>query len=130
MNSIEKRALQIVVALACLVPVGAGGTGVLLGPRMLGPTLAVSSDLDSHYRYLSGLLLGIGIGYLSTIPHIERHGRRFALLTAIVVAGGIGRLMSLLSHGPPSGPMQAALVMELLITPGLALWQRRVAGKS
>ena len=83
MNSIEKRALQIVVALACLVPVGAGGTGVLLGPRMLGPTLAVSSDLDSHYRYLSGLLLGIGIGYLSTIPHIERHGRRFALLTAI-----------------------------------------------
>lgn len=130
MNSIERRALQIVVALACLVPVGAGGAGMLLGPRMLGPTFAVPIDLDSHYRYLAGLLFGIGIGYISTIPHIELNSRRFSLLTAIVVAGGVGRLISLLTNGSPSGALQAALVMELLITPGLTLWQRRVARKS
>jgi len=55
------------------------------------------------------------------------HGRLFWLLTAIVMIGGVGRLLSLVPNGPPSRAMLAALVMELLITPSLALWQRRVA---
>jgi hypothetical protein len=44
------------------------------------------------------------------------------------VLGGLGRLMSLLSIGTASPAMRMALVMELLVTPSLALWQRRVAG--
>jgi hypothetical protein len=126
MSGIERRLLQTAVAVGSLVPIGAGAAGMLLGPRMLHvPTAA--GDLDSHFRYLSGLLCGIGIGYLSTIPGIERQGSRFLMLTAVVVAGGLGRLLSLLMVGPPSPAMQAALVMELVVTPGLALWQRRVA---
>ncbi len=99
---------------------------MLLGPRLLGPSGVGSGDLDSHFRYLSGLLLGIGLGFVCTIPRIETHGARFRLLTAIVVVGGAGRLLSLLS-GPLSPVMLAALCMELLVTPGLALWQWRVA---
>jgi hypothetical protein len=49
------------------------------------------------------------------------------LLTGIVVVGGAGRLLSLLTIGPPSPVMVAALGMELVITPCLALWQHRVA---
>jgi uncharacterized membrane protein YfcA len=125
-----KRALQIAVALGSLVPIGAGGAGVLLGPRMLGAAAVASGDLESHFRYLSGLLLGIGLAYASTIPHIAQHERRFRLLTALVVMGGIGRLLSVLSIGWPSPAMQAALVMELLIAPSLALWQHRVARRA
>jgi hypothetical protein len=127
MTKIETRSLQIAVAAGSLVPIGAGGAGMLLGPRMLGAGMAGPADLDSHFRYLSGLLLGIGLGYASTIPNIETHGRRFLLLTCIVVTGGAGRLLSLLSIGPPSPAMVAALAMELLVTPGLALWQHRIA---
>ena len=47
-------------------------------------------------------------------------------LAGIVVLGGVGRLVSLLSIGSPSPAMLAALVMELIVTPGLALWQYRV----
>jgi hypothetical protein len=72
-------------------------------------------------------LFAIGLGFVSTIPRIETHGDRFRLLTGIVVVGGIGRLVSLYAIGPPSLVMTAALVMELIVTPGLAIWQFRVA---
>jgi hypothetical protein len=128
MRSIEMRTLQFAVAMGSLVPITAGAAGVLLGPRMVQPAVDASADVDSHFRYLSGLLLAIGIGYASTILHIELHGRRFQLLTGIVVLGGIGRLLSLAAIGAPSPAMAAALVMELVVTPCLALWQHRVAG--
>ncbi len=127
MSSFEKRTLQIAVAVACLVPISAGATGVLMGPRLVGSDLLVAPDLDSHFRYLSGLLLAIGLGFVSTIPRIELRGARFRLLTGLVVVGGIGRLLSLLSIGAPSPVMVAALGMELVVTPGLALWQYRIA---
>jgi hypothetical protein len=127
MSGIEKQALQIAVALGSLVPIMAGIAGMLVGPRMLGSVVIASGDLDSHFRYLSGLLLGIGIGYASTIPRIETHGRRFRLLTGIVLVGGLSRLLSLAIVGVPSPSIVAALVMELLVTPALAFWQWRVA---
>jgi hypothetical protein len=122
----EGRFLQIVVALACLVPIGAGAAGIMVGPAMVDAG-AVPAGADSHYRYLSGLLLGIGIAFATTIPDIERHATRFRLLTGIVVVGGFGRLLSLLLRGTPDKPMLAALVMELGVTPCLMLWQARVA---
>ncbi len=122
----ERRFLQIVVAVACLVPLGAGSAGMLLGPAMVD-AVALPAAADSHYRYLSGLLLGIGIAFATAIPDIERRTTRVRLLTGIVVVGGIGRFLSLLLRGPPDKPMLAALVMELGVTPCLALWQARVA---
>jgi hypothetical protein len=122
----ERRLLQIVVAVACLVPICAGAMGVLSGPAMIEMT-DVPVDADSHYRYLSGLLLGIGIAFATTIPRIETHGARFRLLAALVVVGGAGRLLSLAMHGTPGKPMLFALAMELLVTPALAVWQARVA---
>ncbi len=129
-GGLEKRALQIVVAIGSLVPIGAGSAGILLGPRLVGSASIGAGDLDSHFRYLSGLLLAVGLGFLSTIPRIETHGGRFRLLTGIVVVGGIGRLASLLATGLPSSMMIAALGMELLVAPGLAIWQSRVAHRS
>jgi hypothetical protein len=122
----ERRFLQIVVALACLVPIGAGAAGILLGPAMIDAG-TVPAGADSHYRYLSGLLLGIGIAFATAIPDIERRTARVRLLTGIVVVGGLGRLLSLLLRGLPDKPMLAALVMELGVTPCLMLWQARVA---
>lgn len=123
----ERQWLQIAVALGSLVPIIAGAAGMLAGPAMVEAGSAVSAD--SHFRYLSGLLLGIGIAFVTTIPGIERHTSRFRVLTGIVVAGGIGRLVSLLVRGTPDAPMLAALAMELVVTPILALWQTRVAGR-
>jgi hypothetical protein len=122
----ERRLLQIAVAIAGLVPVVAGLGGALLGPALQGQVGDVA--LDSHYRYLSGLLLGIGLLFWSTIPAIERQGARFGLLTLIVVTGGFCRALGALIVGPPGLIMSLALTMELVVTPILYLWRQRVAG--
>ncbi|MFC3029392.1 DUF4345 domain-containing protein [Roseomonas sp. CGMCC 1.13459] len=114
------------VALGGCVPVAAGLAGVLLGPAMLGGPPA-DAAADSHFRYLSGLLLAIGLGFWSTIPALPRRAARFRLLTALVLAGGLARLAALPDQGWPGLPMAAALVMELIVTPLLCLWQARVA---
>ena len=66
---------------------------------------------------------------MNAIMRIEdwRRTDRFRLLTGIVVVGGLGRLVALAVRGYPDKPMAAALVMELVVTPALALWQARVA---
>jgi hypothetical protein len=116
-----RRSLQIAVAILALVPVGAGLAGVLLGPTMVAAVQNV--PLDSHYRYLSGLLLAIGLGFWSCIPKIEQNGDRFRLLTGLVFIGGLGRAVSLETVGLPDVPMLFGLIMELVVTPLLCLWQ-------
>ena len=117
------------MALAGLVPVGAGLAGVLLGPAMLDG-LARPDALDSHVRYLSGLLLGIGLIFWSLIPRIEDHGKEFRLLTLVVVVGGLGRLYGMIAVGLPPFSMRLALVMELVVTPLLCLWQWRLSARA
>jgi hypothetical protein len=122
---IERRDLQMAIGVACLVPLGAGLLGVAQGASMLGHASEVS--LDSHMRYLSGLLLGIGLGFASTIPAIERHSDRFAILASIVIVGGLARLYGALTYGWPAASTMLGLLMELAVTPLLWYWQRRVA---
>jgi hypothetical protein len=118
-----KIALQVAVVIGSIVPIAAGAAGIFLGPSLVGGP-ADSADLDGHFRYLSGLLLGIGLAYLSAVPRIEQRRQRFLLLGAIVFIGGLGRLLSVVTIGtPPSLPMIGALMMELAVTPLLTLWQ-------
>jgi len=121
--------LRAAVAIGGLVPVAAGLDGMIRGAAMLGASPGADLTLDSHLRYLSGLLLAVGLGFWSTIPRIETRTARFRLLTAIVVAGGLGRLYGLLVEGLPPAPMLFGLAMELGVTPLLCWWQGRVAAR-
>jgi hypothetical protein len=124
----ERRLLQALVAVGCLVPLAAGGAGILRGAAFLKNVHdPLPVDLGSHFRYLSGLLMGIGIGFAICIPGIERRGTMIRTLGLIVVVGGLGRLFALLRDGPPSAVHLGALAMELIATPILVLWQARVA---
>jgi hypothetical protein len=70
----EKRLLQAATVLASVVPLSMGVWSVLRSAAVLKgvePPLAI--DLDSHFRYLSGLLLGIGLVFLACLRNIERH---------------------------------------------------------
>ena len=115
----EKLFLQFTVLLACIVPIGAGIYGVINGNG--------EGYMDSHFRYLSGLLLAIGLAFLTTIPNIEMHKRRWFLLAMIVFIGGCARLYGAYKNGLPGPEMQFGLVMELLITPLICRWQHRVS---
>ncbi len=124
----SRRLLQVLVAVLGLVPVLSGLAGIVLGPSMaarIDPPLA----LDSHFRYLSGLLLAIGLAFWSTIPRIEDESARFRLMTVLVVMGGLSRLLGLVLRGVPPAPMLFGLCMELGVTPLLCWWQHRVASR-
>jgi hypothetical protein len=124
----EKRLLRIVVVLAAIVPVAAGLAGVLRGPAIAG--VSFGGAADSQFRYLSGVLAGVGVAYWLLVPKIEREGPRLFVLTLIVVAGGFSRALGMLIAGP-SGPISyAALVMELVVAPGVYLWQTRLAQRA
>lgn len=123
----ERWLLQVAIAIAGLVPVLGGLAGVILGPAAFDPAVVGSIALDSHVRYLSGLLLGIGVAFWSLIPSIERQTTLVRVLTAIVVLGGFARLIGAMLVGWPSGAMTFALCMELIVAPLLCLWQARVA---
>lgn len=127
MPDAERWAFRAVVAVAGLVPVGGGLYGVLAGAAAFDG--APSAALDSHVRYLSGLLLGIGVAFWTTLGRPERYGRRYRLLTAIVVAGGAARLYGAIVDGAPPAPMLFGLVMELVVTPAVCWWQARIAAR-
>jgi hypothetical protein len=117
---VERRLLQAAIALVGIVPVGGGLWGVL---GQMSTTGALST---SNARYLSGLLLGVGLTFWIAIPTIERRGTIVRGLTAIVVIGGLARLVgALLVTGFPLA-VSLPLIMELLVTPAIAIWRERV----
>lgn len=125
----ERRLLQAAVALGCLSPLYFGLRGVIEGPAMLAgmdPGQA-PPDLLSHYRYLSGLFLGLGLVLLSCLPAIERRTLRFRWAGAAIVVGGLARAFGMVTGDAPSAGHWLALAAELGVVPLLLLWQARVA---
>jgi hypothetical protein len=124
----ERRLLQIAVACAGLIGVILGLTGVLFGT--MHADLSGDVVLDSYVRFGKGVLLSIGLIYWSSIPQIERHGDRIALITLILVAGSLSRLFSLAGHGVPTLGIISNLIAGLVFVPLVWLWQRHVASRA
>ncbi len=116
----ERRLLQAIIILAAFVPVIAGGWGAAGGLH-----LSVSGA-DSQVRYLSGLLLGIGLCFWGFTPTIERRGAEVRVLALVVFIGGLARLYGVVTTGAAHPVSVGPLVMELGVTPLLALWRERV----
>lgn len=121
----ERRLLQIVVALTGLVVVGAGFLGAVSGASFLH--LSNNVAVDSYLRFLFGIVLAIGVVLLASVPHIERHGTRFSVLAAILVIGGVVRALGFFGQSIPTHGALFGLSLELIAAPLLWLWQRRVA---
>ena len=111
------------VAVLGLIPTLTGAAGILLGPDFLRLDPPWPADLDSHFRFLSGVFLAVGLVFYSCIPAIERKTGRFRLAASLIVAGGLARLWSVLIAGAPSAGHLAGLGMELVVVPLLVLWQ-------
>jgi hypothetical protein len=115
----ERRLLQGVILLAACVPVYGGLWGALGHMRTLDASAA------SEARYLSGLLLGVGLTFWACVPTIELRGAVVRALAVIVFVGGLARLAGTPVTGW-SHSVTLPLVMELGVTPLVALWRERV----
>ena len=116
--------LPTAIRLAALVPILAGGGGAVFGAAFLGE--AAGPATASHLRYLSGLLLGLGLIAWWCAGALARRRRVFEALCAMVALGGLARLAGIVLEGAPPWPHVAALVMELGVVP--VLWVALQAG--
>lgn len=125
---VEKRLLQAAIVLGGGFSLFFAGTSVIDGVNVLAPgDPRANVNLDSHFRYLSGIFLGVILAFYSCVPDIERKGPRFRLVGAFVVCGGLARLIGLLVNGLPGQGHLYGLGMELFVTPMLMLWQARIS---
>jgi hypothetical protein len=120
-SPLQKTALQISIVVAATLPVVAGIWDVI--HRLQG----ADAWAINHQRYLSGLLMAIGVGFWSSVPDIEAKTARIRLLTFLVVVGGLCRLLGVAMGDPLSQSVIVALSMELVVTPALCWWQSRFA---
>jgi Domain of unknown function (DUF4345) len=123
----ERKLLQAAVAMAGLVGVILGLTGVLFGT--MHTDLSGDVVLDGYVRFGKGVLLALGLVYWSCIPQIERHGERISLVTLILVCGMLSRLLLVADHGVPTLGIVSNLIAGLIGVPLVWLWQRHVAGQ-
>lgn len=123
----SRRALQVTLALLALIPMGTGLMDVLGGVHAL-PTPQVSTPtLESNYRFLATIWVGVGLVILWVIPRVETRLLPFRAICAISVAGGLVRLLSMAVVGVPHQIFVWACASELVAPPLMALWQTRVA---
>ena len=122
----ERMLLQIAFALAGLVLIVFGLAGVFFGANFAD--LSGSVEMDSYFRFLKGMLLGIGLIYWSSIPDIARHSERISVVTFILVLGAVPRLIAVIGHGVPTIGILISLAGELIFAPLLWLWHQHVAG--
>lgn len=124
----EKRLLQIAILLSGAFSLGFATLSVIRGSDvLLRDNLPTFINLDSHFRYLSGIFLSVLVALYSCVPGIERKGPRFRLLGALIICGGLARLAGMLAGEVPGQGHLIGLGLELLVTPALLLWQARIA---
>lgn len=120
----SRRLLQLSLLILSLSPLGFGAMGMIYGADWLGG--AMRADLDSHFRYLSGIFFGVGLALLTCIPRIEAMTTRFRWIATLVFIGGLARLGGMIADGVPSQGHVIGLGLELVVTPLMALWQSRL----
>lgn len=124
----ERLFLQIATTFSALVLLGLGISGVILGVQFLRGVGTIT--VDNYFRLLSGMMAGMGIVLLMSVPHVERYRERFGILTFMIVLGGLAELYSVILHGIPSVGTLFGVVMTLVYAPLLWLLQRHVAKRA
>ena len=124
----ERLFLQIATAFSALVLLGLGLCGVILGVQFMHGVGTIT--VDNYFRLLSGMMAGMGLVFLASIPHVERYRERFGILTLMIVLGGLAELYSVVLHGIPSIGTMFGMFMTLIYAPLLWLLQRHVAKRA
>ena len=81
---------------------------------------------DSELRFYSVFFVAYGIVLVQTAGNLARHGHRVPILLGLFFAGGIARLLSLLTIGAPHALFLMLLGFELLLPPLLYICWRQV----
>ncbi|MGH8093283.1 MAG: DUF4345 domain-containing protein [Chthoniobacterales bacterium] len=123
-----KRALQIIVAVLSLLPLGIGTLGFIFGASLfLAPGVA-TPKLDSQFRFLSAADIGLALVVWWIIPRIEYQTTLFRMVaspSSLVAWGICWPGVSLVPRARPSWLSLSPKFWFPYSSPGKPAWQSR-----
>ncbi|MGH3713336.1 MAG: DUF4345 domain-containing protein [Micromonosporaceae bacterium] len=125
-----RRGLQTLVVLLGTVAVVFGGLSVVTGAGYVWQAGDVSASVDSEFRFYAAWYVGAGVILLSTVRRLESAGSAIRLVCAVLWLGACGRLLSLVTVGPPDRLYLILMAVEFGIPVILVPWQAWVAGRA
>jgi len=99
-------------------------------PLYAAADLTIFPAPDSNLRSFWRNGAGFGLILLWVTPSIEKQGPVFRAIWICAFLGEIGRLISFLSSGTPSGMLMGFTIIEILGAPLLIFWQLQISRKT
>ena len=122
-----RRLFQGFLVLFGVIAIGISLAHLAVGPEAIIGGSAVNPTSDGEDRFYAGLFGCYGVALLWCARGVERKQVYVNVLAAVLLVGGIGRLVALIVVGPPDPFFVAMLVLELVLPPLMVLAARRVA---
>lgn len=126
-----------VVAVIAIIPLFTGVGDMLNGVAsqlMFGmvDSIAVTDPLlNSSFRFFAALWFGVGVFFLLFISNLKKYYTALMVLFALVILGGITRVITIIQFGFPEANIGIAMVIfattiEIVIIPLLTVWLWRL----
>jgi len=122
---------RIIVGILGLIAITTGANDFWNGAAVKGDfgknlgSLTDDPTLNFTLRFLGAIWMGFGVLLILFITDLDRYKTALLLSFAIVIIGGIGRLISVLKHGIEQGnemTTYSIMAVELLLVPVLLGW--------
>lgn len=120
-----KRAFQITLILLSFIPLYFAARGIIGGASLANDGMPVTNGLDNQLRYQSAYYLSLAFLIWWVIQDIHMRGTVMRLLILAIFLGGLARLYSYVTVGPPPPHAIAGMILELG-APALVLWHRYI----
>ena len=125
--SVVRRALQAFFVLFGAIDIAIAMLHITLGSSAIPGSMPVNATMDSEDRFYATMFAAYGVALIWCVKDIERKSAIVYFLLATFFAGGLARLLSIASVGPPNGFFVTMTVLELFIPVVAALVQFRIS---
>jgi hypothetical protein len=123
------NAFRVVLVVVGLFIAGTGLLEAVVGPALLPGDQQATASVDSNYRFFAVSWMALGVALLMAVNKIEESTNVIRGVSAVVFAGGIVRIISLVVDGEPHMMIYALLAVELVAPPLLVLWHNRITSR-
>lgn len=128
----QRKALEICLIAVAIIVISTGVLGLLGVDNPLYSSIELPRLplLDTNLRFYSGIWLVLGVTMLLTFRHMEQHLILYRVLFGMIMVGGVGRALSILTLGAPPLPIVALMCLEIFASPLLLYWQHWLVSRS